>query len=116
MAGVRIHHPTLTNAVLIVPHPGDPATGRRPKDYHVRLDSDGNAIVSETVWDRLEQARASGLSEHAFIVLGEVKNPPDLIVGGEPERVPALLQEGDIVREIIGDLPPGTYIKISDGG
>lgn len=116
MPGVRIHHPTLTNAVLIVPHPGDPATGRRPKDYHVRLDSNGDAIVSETVWDRLQQARGSGLSDHAFIVLGEVADPPPLIVGGDPDRLPAHLQEGDVVREILGDLPPGTYFKISDGG
>lgn len=81
MAGLRIHHPELRDCKLLVPHPGDARTGRKPKDYHITIDSEGNAIVSETVWMRLQQARASNLSPHAFLLLNEVADPPMQMVG-----------------------------------
>lgn len=80
MAGFRIHHPTLRSCVVVIPHPGDPRTGRRPKDYQLTLDSEGDVIVSETVWRRLMEARGSGLSPHEFVLLNEVTDPPPLLM------------------------------------
>lgn len=105
MPGVRIHHPELRDCTLLVPHPGDPETGRRPKDYHIRLDSNGDCIVSETIWQRLKEARDSGLSTHDFIVMNEVKNPPDLKLGftGPVVQRRTYKQMGDAIKEIHRD-------------
>jgi hypothetical protein len=92
--GLRIHHPALRACVLVVPHPGDPRTGRRPKDYRVHLDSSGDAIVSETVWTRLLEARASGLSVHELLVLNEVADPPTIALGGPAAPRPGFRQAG----------------------
>lgn len=73
--GLRLHHPTQRACVLLIPHPGDPATGRRPKTYHVELDGQGDVIVSETVWRRLEEARAAGWP-HGLMLSNVVGNPP----------------------------------------
>lgn len=69
----------------MVPHPGD--TKRKLKVYHIHIDDEGDAIVSETVWMRLQQARQSGMSPHDFIVVGEVKDPPTLVVGQDVKEV-----------------------------
>lgn len=92
MAGIRIHHPSLTNCTLLVGHPGKGK--RKAKDYHIHLDSDGNSIVSETVWQRLQEAKQSGKSPHAFIVLNEVPDPPDILVGdtGATADIPVFRQ------------------------
>lgn len=97
MPGLRIHHPTARSVILLVPHPGDPKTGRRPKDYHIHLDAHGDAIVSTTVWGRLVEAEASGLSPHGFIVLNEVADPPTLVMSaaGRAELRPAHVQGSD---------------------
>ncbi len=113
MPGVRIHHPTLRNAILIVPHPGDPTTGRLPKDYHIRIDTHGDAIVSETVWGRLQQAKQSNLSGHDFLVTGEVKDPPALILGGRPDGLPIRKQLGDIISDVLGPLPDGAQARLN---
>lgn len=100
MSGLRIHHPTMTSCVLIVPHPGDSNTGRKPKDYPIHLDSEGNSIVSERVWQRLLEAEASGLSSHKFVVLNEVEDPPTIMMtnnDGKVDVVPSFRQEGDEV-------------------
>lgn len=94
---------------MLVPHPGEIRSkwgktinkGRKPKDYRIALDSEGNAIVSETVWKRLQEAGSS------FIVLNEVKDPPPQILSHQDETVytPATYIEIDkAVREL---LPPG---------
>lgn len=85
MSGLRIHHPDLRNCDLIVPHPGN-AQGRRPKDYHISIDNEGDAIVSETVWMRLEEARHSGLSPHKFILMNTVLDPPTQGIGVNTDR------------------------------
>lgn len=98
MAGVRIHHPELTNCTLLVPHPG--GNGRRAKDYHIHLDSNGDSIVSETIWQRLQEAKASGLSGHSFVVLNEVPDPPRLVVGDpDAHKTRTFRQAGDGVNE-----------------
>lgn len=73
--GIRILHPTARACILRIPHPGDPATGRRPKPYRIELDSNGEAIISTTIWQRLEEARAAGWP-HGLIVANVVASPP----------------------------------------
>jgi hypothetical protein len=104
MSGLRIHHPTLRDVVLVIPHPGN-AQGRRPKDYHIHIDNDGDAIVSETVWMRLEEARGSGLSPHKFLLMNTVLDPPTLVIGdGAPtERKRMYRQMQDIAQEFAPD-------------
>lgn len=98
MAGIRIHHPQLSSCILLVSHPGDPRTGRRAKDYPIHLDSEGDSIVSETVWRRLREADAAG-QRHGFIVLNEVPDPPTLMIhqAGPVERRRELRLDGDRV-------------------
>lgn len=109
MAGIRIHHPTARSCKLLVHHQGEIKVnlfrtvnkGRSPKDYHITLDSEGNCIVSEKVWQRLQEAQAN------FIVLNEVPDPPTQYVSNRDTEVftPA------VVREVEGALrqlaPPG---------
>lgn len=114
MPGVRIHHPTERNCALLVPHPGETKSfmrthnkGRKPKEYRIVLDNEGNCIVSETVWSRLREAGAN------FIVLNEVQDPPPQIVGFKegPEETPAVKKEiNKIIREIA---PPGVTVYVT---
>jgi hypothetical protein len=103
--GVRIFHPSLRGAKLLVHHPGDPRVGRLPKDYHIVIDSEGYAIVSDTVWERLQQAKAHGF-DGQFIVMNEVLDPPEQRVGFvEGVEVPTyqverLSQEEQALREL----------------
>lgn len=105
MPGVRILYadPKAAGATVLIQHPGDPATGRAAKDYHVRLDGDGTAIVSETILRRLREANAP------IIALNEVADPPTQILGGSAAR-------RRIMREIDGALrdlaPPGTVPRV----
>lgn len=46
------------------------------KTYHVNVDVDGFAIVSETIWDRLHAYGASG-----FQLANEVSTPPGQVIG-----------------------------------
>lgn len=107
MAGIRIHHTNLKDCTLVVRHPGGgrpsgaPAGAvRRPKDYHIHLDANGDSIVSETVWLRLQEAQRGG-SPHQFVVLNEVPDPPDLIVGDATaqRKVRTFVQTPDGVRD-----------------
>lgn len=108
MSGLRIHHPTLRNCVLIVPHPGDPRTGRRSKNYEIHIDNEGDAIVSNTVWGRLMEARQSGLSKHDFILMNTVLHPPTQGIGintgvFETERKKIYKQILDVAQEFAPD-------------
>ena len=110
MPGVRIHHPTMSSCTLLIPHPGDPSTGRSPKDYHLRLDGDGNCIVSETVWLRLVEARTSGLSPHDFLVLNEVPDPPAQTLGDVPGDIRRTYRQ---VRDALAEVtPPGVKASL----
>lgn len=76
MAGVRIHHHSERNRVLRIENYGRlirQSDGlMRPKLYHVALDDLGNAIVSETVWERIQQAGFG----NEFLIMNEVARPP----------------------------------------
>jgi len=85
MPGIRLYHPTKRDVTLLIPHPGDPATGRKPKDYHVRLDTTGHVIVSERVWQRLRESEKAGWP-HGLVVSNEVKKPPAQTVGWNGDR------------------------------
>ena len=104
--GIRIHHPTLTSCMLEIPHPGrideNGNVLRRPKNYHIRLDADGNCIVSTTVWDFLKEARDTGFTPHEFIIVNTVANPPAQTVGqaGSEEQRRVYRQIKEAIHEI----------------
>ncbi len=130
MPGLRLHHPTLTNTTLIVPHPGGGAVNRLPKDYHIRLDGDGNAIVSKVVYDGLQECAGFGF-DHGLIFVNEIDNPPTQGVGflppsdlpdvqrvgetreGSPSFIEKMKREGIIPK---GVTPKVTRYKIASQG
>jgi len=117
--GIRIHHPILANCTLMIPHPGEERVGqpnRPPKDYTIRLDENGDCIVSETIWMRLTQARDSGLSPHDFTVVNTVANPPAQGIGqgGVSEQHKKMYKQiEDAIQEIA---PPGIKPRVARGG
>lgn len=70
MPGIRIQHPSLRNCTYTLIHYGRPlktiihcrvcGLEHHHKTYHLALDSAGEVIVSETVYQRLKEA---GLEE-----------------------------------------------------
>lgn len=111
MAGIRIHHPTLTNCTLLLPHPGDPASGRKAKDYHLRLDANGDTIVSTTVWERIQEAKRAGF-DPGFVMVNTVEKPPDLVLSdrvasGASRRV--RMFEDKVLRDVV---PDGATYKV----
>lgn len=99
MSGLRIHHPTLRNAVLRVPVPAKSARGAA-KDIHVTIDPDGYSLVSEGVWNELQRAKAHG-ADHAFLIVNEVPDPPTLRIGdGVENHRRTYRQEHDALREL----------------
>lgn len=116
MSGLRIHHPELRNCQLVIFHPGTPATattrGRGAKNYHIDIDNDGYAIVSETVWMRLQEAFKGG-AHHSFTLINEVADPPTLHIGwGETEEKRIYQQINDVAREFA---PDGVVPRITKG-
>lgn len=104
MPGIRIHHVSERNSTVIVDHPGEirglfrtKNKGRKPKQYLIKVDNDGNCIVSETVWDRLQEAGTTD-----FIVLNTVEDPPTQTLNLN-------------INQALQDLtPPGMQARISD--
>lgn len=119
MPGVRIHHATLRNAVILIRHPGEIKKtfktynkGRKPKDYRIQLDNEGNCIVSEVVWKRLQEAGAKD-----FIILNEVADPPRQTLSfkeGTFEEPATYRMIGEALKEIA---PPGVkaYVRRHSG-
>ncbi len=99
MSGLRIKHPELRNCVLIVPHPGN-KTGRKAKDYHIHIDNEGYAIVSNTVWGRLLEAKQSGLSRHNFILMNTVLTPPTQGIGINTDKFAVEQEEKRIYKQL----------------
>lgn len=84
---------------------GEPHT---VKHYHVTLDSEGNSIVSDTVWDRLRE-----IGTHQFVVLNEVKNPPALRVGFDNRIRRSDLRMVKQVGKSLQDMSPrGTQVTV----
>lgn len=99
MAGIRLHHPTLRSAdgstvtyVVEIPQPYPRAYNcpnckrqHSNKAIHLRLDGNGDVIVSPEVFLKLKEVFFAG-----FEVSNEVKKPPRLAVGAvarDKERV-----------------------------
>lgn len=82
MPGVRIHHNTEINCVFTL-------MSNRPltqpmecglchiihtfKTYHINVDAEGFAIVSPTIWEKLQQ-----IPLNPFTLMNEVEKPPTL--------------------------------------
>lgn len=79
MPGVRIHHRTRRDCVVQIPHLGR-QTPSGPKLYNVTLDAEGDAIVSETVWQRVQEALGLLGQPSVFLVMNQVQEPPALIL------------------------------------
>lgn len=80
--GLRIHHPTERDVILLIPIPAKrPDLGGIPKDIRIHLDENGDSLISEGVWEELMLAKRVGLSAHEFVVLNEVSDPPTLLAG-----------------------------------
>lgn len=81
VGGVRLHHRTLRNTIVVLPVPHRPykvpfmcptcGQTHKVKTYHINLDNEGDAIVSREIVDRLKEI---GLPD--FEVLNVVRNPP----------------------------------------
>lgn len=82
-SGLRIRHVDKKNATVIVPHPGGGSVNRLPKEYHIRVDSDGFTIVSPTVWEGLNECAEFGYV-HGFVYVNDVAKPPTQGVGFAP--------------------------------
>ena len=85
MAGVRLHHPVFASCTYVVelaqlyPQPYRcPACGKAHdrKAIHLRLDADGDVIVSQQIYDQLRTVFLAGLE-----VANEVAAPPPLQIG-----------------------------------
>ena len=91
MPGVRLHHPTLSGCLFIVPVAHRPykvpytcptcRTIHQVKTYHLNLDAQGDTIVSVEIYDRLKEVDLAGMTFE-----NEVANPPPITLnlGGGP--------------------------------
>lgn len=125
MSGVRIHHPTARNCVVLLPdegrkiqrfdgagnpvwydqtpslhpvetHPGAPNSKPwRYKSRWVQVDDQGDAIVSLTVWQRIQQ-----LPHNQWMFLNAVSDPPGQTLGSDAKAVPVSVQEQRALRDI----------------
>lgn len=86
MSGLRIHHPTVRDGVLVVQHPGDPAAGMTPKNLLIHFDGEGDSIVSTGVWERFREATAG--APVPVMILNEVSNPPPLRIASDGHAPP----------------------------
>ena len=84
MAGLRVHHSTLRNGVLQIPVLAKTKRGTQ-KQVQLHLDSEGNALISQGVWDELVAAAQVFDGNIGLLVLNEVPDPPAQIIGGTAE-------------------------------
>lgn len=90
MPGIRLHHETLAApsvvAVECARGYAQPyvcplcSTTHQHKTVHLRLDGDGNVIVSKGVWADLKDV--PGLP---FAIANEVRKPPKIILSLDPQ-------------------------------
>jgi hypothetical protein len=99
--GLRIipEDPALRRkALFVIPHPERRLPDGSPKEYHLRSDDNGTILVSVTVWQRIRQIMALNPFAPRFMLAGQTRNPPDLIIGGDPDTLPVERLEGDTLR------------------
>lgn len=107
MKGFRISHEKRRNAFYVISDPHRPyahnpdgpspcPTCRLPhthKTYHILLNSEGGAVVSEGVYEGLRQAGAFAPNNLDRLEVGDTTaNPPAVVMGtnnGRPAPVPA---------------------------
>jgi len=90
--GVRINHPTIRSETIALHH--DPTTvgkdhrgelnrNRRAKTYYINVDSNGDALVSHTVWIRIQEAqsRSNVAAGQHFTLQNTVSEPPPITFG-----------------------------------
>ena len=112
MPGLRIYHPSVRSAVVLVPVPPK-GEGGSAKEVQIVVDSEGHALVSEGVWEEIDLALSAG-NDAGFIILNEVPDPPALIVGGEADFGRQTLRvEQDALREIA---PAGVNVQVVEHG
>lgn len=87
MAGIRLHHPTLVSATLVVELEKE-YHARKPrfcptceKDHdrkaiHLRLDDNGDVIVSPEVYESLKTVYLAGME-----LVNEIEKPPTQLIG-----------------------------------
>lgn len=85
MPGIRLHHPVFTNCTYVVEldlplvyptHCVECNTPHQKKSIHLRLDQNGDCIVSLDVLDQLRTRALGGME-----VVNEIQNPPAHRVG-----------------------------------
>ena len=99
MAGVRIRaaYAALANKLIEIHHVGR-LTAAGPKVYPIRLDDQASAIVSPTVWDRLQQAMALMPECPRFYSVDTVRRPPTLTIGGPAQGADVLRVTNGLVK------------------
>lgn len=102
MPGLRVHHSTLRNGILQIPVLAKTKTGRA-KQVSLRLDSQGDALISQGVWDELVEAAKAFDGNIGLLVLNEVPDPPAQIIGDTPTE---LLPTWQLEREAITQIAP----------
>jgi hypothetical protein len=104
MAGVRLHHPTFRSCTFVVEleqdfasrrprvcpscsQPGAPKSHDR-KAVHLRLDANGDVIVSPDVLASLRTVFLAGMD-----VVNEIENPPTQLVGAVAQPTQLIVEQ-----------------------
>ncbi len=129
MPGNRIFHPTARNERIQLDHKGGLEDGRirAPKAYVINVDADGFSIVSDVVWERIQQAQAQNTvhADHRFMLTNVVASPPKLAIGqggsGDGIMVPRtrrLNPDGsfdDVTQEWVDRVDPVKSARVQQG-
>lgn len=104
MPGLRVKHPNpeLANSILRIPCPAK-APGGAAKYIQLVFDDEGCSLISEGVWAELTWAAQVQGMDIGLLVLNEVENPPELLLGGSvpPEVGRATYHlEQDALRQV----------------
>ena len=112
MSGLRIYHPEVRSAVVVIPVPPKGAQGTA-KEVQIVVDDTGHSLVSEGVWAEIDLALQAG-NNAGFIIINEVPDPPALLVGGEADFGRQTVRvEADALRTIA---PAGVNVQVVEHG
>lgn len=91
--GLRVMSADVNHAnktIVIQDHSRIMGHNGEPKTYAIPLDDQASAIVSETVWSRLQAVMAVSPEMPTLILVGQVEKPPTMRAADAKER-PTLL-------------------------